>query len=60
MLVLGDDREGLDRWFEDVRPMAEIGDPRAMGQEHFTLFLAQKPRGWTTLKQIWPKLKRFE
>jgi hypothetical protein len=59
ILVLGDDREGLDRLFEDVRPMAEIGDPNAMVQEHFTLFLAQKPRGWT-LKQIWPKLKKFE
>ena len=59
MLVLGDDREGLSHWYEDVRPMAEIGDPRAMGQEHFTLYLAQKPRGWTTLKQIWPKLKKF-
>jgi len=59
ILVLGDNRETLEREFEIVRPMAEIGHPYAMAQEHFTLFLARKPRGWT-LQSIWPRLKRFE
>jgi hypothetical protein len=58
VLVLGDNRETLEREFEVVRPMAEIGDPYAMRQEHFTLFLAQKPRGWT-LPSAWPQLKRY-
>jgi len=58
ILVLGDDRETLEREFEIVKPMAEIGHPYAMAQEHFTLFLAQKPRGWT-LQSAWPQLKRF-
>ena len=39
--------------------MAEIGHPYAMAQEHFTLFLVKKPRGFT-LQSAWPKLKKFE
>jgi hypothetical protein len=58
LLVLGDDRETLEQKFEFVKPMAEIGDPYAMAQEHFTLFWVQKPRGFT-LQSIWPKLKHF-
>ena len=59
ILVLGDDRETLEREFEVVKPMAEIGHPYAMAQEHFTLFLVQKPRGWT-LQSAWPQLKKFD
>ena len=59
VLVLGDDRETLEREFEIVRPMAEIGHPYAMAQEHFTLYLAQKPRGWT-FQSVWPQLKKFQ
>jgi Dolichyl-phosphate-mannose-protein mannosyltransferase len=59
LLVLGDNRETLEKEFEVVKPMAEIGHPYAMAQEHFTLFLAQKPRGWT-LQSAWPRLKKFE
>ena len=59
VLVLGDNRETLEREFEIVRPMAEIGHPYAMAQEHFTLYLAQKPRGWT-FQSAWPELKKFQ
>jgi hypothetical protein len=59
VLVLGDDRETLERLFEVVKPMAVIGNRYAMEQEHFTLFLAQKPRGWT-LEDAWRQLKKFE
>lgn len=59
LLVLGDDRETLESKFEIVKPMAEIGHPCAMGQEHFTLFLVQKPRGWD-LQTAWPRMKKFE
>jgi hypothetical protein len=59
VLVLGDNRETLQREFEIVKPMAEIGHPYAMEQEHFTLFLAQRPRGWT-LQSAWPQLRKFE
>jgi hypothetical protein len=58
VLVLGDNREALESAFEIVRPMANVGHPYAMAQEHFTLFLAQKPR--QTFQTWWPKLKKFE
>ena len=59
ILVLGDDRETLEREFEVVVPMGEIGHPYAMAQEHFTLFWVKKPRGFT-LQSAWPKLKKFQ
>jgi 4-amino-4-deoxy-L-arabinose transferase-like glycosyltransferase len=59
ILVLGDDRETLESKFETVIPMAEIGHPYAMAQEHFTLFLVKKPRGFT-LQSAWGALKKFE
>ena len=59
LLVLGDDRQTLERKFEVVIPMAEIGHPYAMAQEHFTLFWVRKPRGFT-LQSAWPALKKFE
>ena len=59
ILVLGDDRQTLESKFETVIPMAEIGHPYAMAQEHFTLFLVKKPRGFT-LQSAWGALKKFE
>jgi hypothetical protein len=59
LLVLGDDRETLESKFAYVKPMAEIGHPYAMDQEHFTLFLVQHPRGWD-LQTAWPKMKKFD
>ncbi|HSP34538.1 MAG TPA: glycosyltransferase, partial [Thermoanaerobaculia bacterium] len=59
VLVLGDRRERLEELFEVVKPMAEIGHPYAMAQEHFTLFLAQKPRGWN-FQTVWPRMKKFD
>ncbi|HXH38339.1 MAG TPA: glycosyltransferase family 39 protein [Thermoanaerobaculia bacterium] len=59
VLVLGDNRERLESLFEIVKPMGQIGSPYAMDQEHFTLFLAQKPRGWT-MQSAWGRLKKFE
>jgi hypothetical protein len=59
MIVLGDDREGAGHWYEQVETVAEVGQPYAMNQEHFTVFLCRKPKGWT-LKQIWPRLKHWD
>lgn len=58
LIVLGDRREVLEREFEDVRAVAEVGHPFAMRQEHFTVFLCRRPRGWT-LREVWPKLKNW-
>jgi hypothetical protein len=58
LIVLGDRREVLEREFEDVRAVAEVGHPYAMAQEHFTVFHCQRPRGWT-LQSVWPRLKNW-
>jgi hypothetical protein len=58
MIVLGDRREVLEREFEDVRAVAEVGHPHAMRKEHFTVFLCARPRGWT-MRSIWPRLKNW-
>jgi hypothetical protein len=57
-IVLGDTRAGVERWFGQVEAVAEVGHPYAMAQEHFTVFLCHKPRGWT-FRDAWPHLKRF-
>ncbi|MFI5168210.1 MAG: glycosyltransferase family 39 protein [Thermoanaerobaculales bacterium] len=59
VLVLGDSREVLERKFNRVEGVAEIGHPYAMAQEHFTLFLCREPKGWT-LQQAWPRLKHWD
>jgi hypothetical protein len=58
VIVLGDGREGVERWFESVQAVAEVGHPHAMRQEHFTVFLCRKPKGWT-FEQVWPKLESW-
>jgi hypothetical protein len=56
--VLGDRREVLEEKFEEVVAMAEVGHPHAMHQEHFTIFLCRRPRGFT-LQTAWPRLKKW-
>jgi hypothetical protein len=58
MIVLGDTREGASKWYDSVEPVAEVGHPDAMRQEHFTIFLCRRPKGWT-LREIWPRLKQY-
>ena len=59
LIVLGNRREVLQREFEDVRAVAEVGHPYAMRQEHFAVFLCQRPRGWT-LESVWPRVKNWQ
>jgi hypothetical protein len=58
LIVLGERREVLENEFEDVQAVAEVGHPYAMRQEHFTVYLCQRPRGWT-LQSIWPRVKNW-
>jgi len=60
LIVLGDEREGVERYFEEVIAVAEVGHPHAMRQEHFTVFLCRRPKGWTTIAQAWPGLKQWD
>jgi hypothetical protein len=59
LIVLGDRREVLESEFEDVQAVATVGHPYAMRQEHFTVFLCRRPRGWT-LQSAWSRLKRWD
>ncbi len=59
LIVLGDHRDVLEREFEEVQPLAEVGHPYAMRQEHFTVFLCRRPRGGWTLASAWPLLKNW-
>jgi hypothetical protein len=59
LIVLGDRREVLESEFEEVTPVAAVGHPYAMRQEHFTVFLCRRPRGWT-LEAVWPRLKKWD
>jgi hypothetical protein len=59
VIVLGDRREQLDRLFEVVVPKARVEHPLAMKQEQFTVFLCQRPKGWT-LSEVWPRLKKWD
>jgi len=58
LIVLGERRDELEGEFEEVRAVAEVGHPYAMRQEHFTVFLCRRPRGWT-LGELWPKVKNW-
>jgi hypothetical protein len=59
MIVLGDSRAGVERRFNEVKAVAEVGHPYAMAQEHFTVFLCHEPKGWT-LREAWPHLKSWD
>jgi hypothetical protein len=59
VIVLGDTRAGPERWFNDVKAVAEVGHPYAMAQEHFTVFLCHEPKGWT-FREAWPHLKNWD
>ena len=58
-IVLGDDRETLERLFGRVEAAAEVGHPYAMMSQHFTVFVCRDPKGWT-LQEVWPRLKKWE
>jgi hypothetical protein len=58
VIVLGDNRQGVDRHFESVEEVGVVGHPYAMRQEHFTIYLCRKPKGWT-FQEIWPQLRNW-
>jgi hypothetical protein len=58
-IVLGDNRESLDRLFGRVEAAAEVGHPFAMASENFTVFVCREPKGWT-FAEIWPRLKKWD
>ncbi len=59
MIVLGDTRERLKRYFSKVEAKASVGHPYAMASEHFTIYLCREPKGGGTLTQHWSELKNW-
>ncbi|MBZ5495217.1 MAG: glycosyltransferase family 39 protein [Acidobacteriia bacterium] len=59
MIVLGDTRKGASQWFDSVEEVAKVGRPYAMRQEQFQILLCRKPKGGTTLQEIWPRIKNY-
>jgi len=57
MIVLGDNRKNLEKYFGQVIHAGNFGVPYAL--EHGPIWMCTQPRGWT-LKQIWPKLKKWD
>ena len=57
MIVLGDTRENLEKHFGQVIHAGDFGVPYAL--EHGPIWMCTQPRGWN-LKEIWPKLKRWD
>lgn len=58
-VILGDNREALDRLFGRVDAAAEVGNRYAMASQHFTVFVCREPKGWT-FAEIWPRLKKWD
>ncbi|MES1196287.1 MAG: glycosyltransferase family 39 protein [Steroidobacter sp.] len=58
MLIMGDNRQQLEKLFEQVEQVGEVGHPYAMASQHWQLFLCRHPRNWN-LTGLWPMLKRW-
>ncbi|MFI5182239.1 MAG: glycosyltransferase family 39 protein, partial [Thermoanaerobaculia bacterium] len=58
-IVLGDNREALERLFNRVEAAADVGHRYAMASQHFTVFVCREPKGWT-FTEIWPRLKKWD
>ncbi len=58
-IVLGDNRQALERLFGSVEAAAEVASRYSMMSQHFTVFVCRQPKGWT-FQEIWPRLKKWE
>ena len=57
MIVLGDNRKNLEKYFGQVIHAGDFGVPCSL--EHGPIWMCTQPRGWN-LKEIWPKLKQWD
>jgi hypothetical protein len=57
MIVLGDNRKNLEKYFGQVIHAGDFGVPYAL--EHGPIWVCTQPRGWN-LQQIWPTLKKWD
>jgi hypothetical protein len=58
MIVMGDQRERLEKLFDSVQFVGHVEHPLSMPYEHFDVFICRKPK-FGTLEQLWPKVKSW-
>ncbi len=58
VVVLGDTKESLQRYFESVQEAATVSNPYSMRSQNFTIYVCRKPKGWT-MREVWPRLKNW-
>ncbi len=56
-IVLGDNREALDRLFDRVEAAAEVANPMSMASQRFTAFVGRPPKG-RTFPEIRPRVRK--
>ena len=59
MIVLCSTCEQLYQAFAKVEAKGTVGNPYAMANENFTIYLCTQPKYWHTLQDVWPKLKNW-
>jgi hypothetical protein len=57
MIILNSDGRGDREIFESVEAVGRVEHPYARRDESFDIFLCRRPR--YSLKELWPKLKKF-
>jgi hypothetical protein len=57
VIVVGSRRSDLERFFNSIEPVGEVGHPYAMPSEHFTIYYCRQPR--VPLQQLWPTIKNW-
>jgi hypothetical protein len=58
VIVMDDDRETLERHFEQVELAGAVHHPYSMPYQHFDVFVCRRMR--RPLAEVWPALKRFD
>jgi len=59
MIVMDDDdRETLERHFEQVELAGAVRHPYSMPYQQFEVFVCRRMR--TPLAEVWPRLKHFD
>jgi hypothetical protein len=59
-IVMDDDKETLERYWEDVRLAGRVTHPHSMPYEHFDVFVCRRPRRGFTFERLWPALKKWD
>jgi hypothetical protein len=57
VIVMDDDRETLERLFEQVERAGAVSHPYSMPYQHFDVFVCRRLR--RPLGELWPELKKF-